>query len=262
MTIINTGEDTTTGDVEVKAELYKELQQSDTYTRAKLTADAWCSAFVISKTTNHPLITDSTIRTVGQGNAIAPDVLASVEALAEEYQFLHPHLTFPDVFQISGGFHVTIGNPPWDQIQYDPRETFAASHPDIAAATTMAARNRLIAALASTEPKTYARYLSDRHRIDGTKHFMHASGKYPLGSVGRLNTAPLFVELMRNSINPQGRVGVLVPTGIATDSFRLFAKFVGLWSGWLVVGFMLGGVLGRRSFGVCEAVGGSAEGLD
>ena len=25
--------------------------------------------------------------------------------------------------------------------------------------------------------------------------------------------------------------------------------FVGLWSGWLVVGFMLGGVLGRRSFG-------------
>ena len=28
-----------------------------------------------------------------------------------------------------------------------------------------------------------------------------------------------------------------------------FAEFVGLWSGWLVVGFMLGGVLGRRSFG-------------
>ena len=26
-------------------------------------------------------------------------------------------------------------------------------------------------------------------------------------------------------------------------------EFVGLWSGWLVVGFMLGGVLGRRSFG-------------
>ena len=26
-------------------------------------------------------------------------------------------------------------------------------------------------------------------------------------------------------------------------------EIVGLWSGWLVVGFMLGGVLGRRSFG-------------
>ena len=31
--------------------------------------------------------------------------------------------------------------------------------------------------------------------------------------------------------------------------FRALREFVGLWSGWLVVGFMLGGVLGRRSFG-------------
>ena len=38
--------------------------------------------------------------------------------------------------------------------------------------------------------------------LDGIKLFVHASGKYPLSSVGRLNTAPLFVELMRNGINP------------------------------------------------------------
>ena len=31
--------------------------------------------------------------------------------------------------------------------------------------------------------------------------------------------------------------------------FWALREFVGLWSGWLVVGFMLGGVLGRRSFG-------------
>ena len=32
-------------------------------------------------------------------------------------------------------------------------------------------------------------------------------------------------------------------------SLLALREFVGLWSGWLVVGFMLGGVLGRRSFG-------------
>ena len=32
-------------------------------------------------------------------------------------------------------------------------------------------------------------------------------------------------------------------------NFAALREFVGLWSGWLVVGFMLGGVLGRRSFG-------------
>ena len=31
--------------------------------------------------------------------------------------------------------------------------------------------------------------------------------------------------------------------------FLALREIVGLWSGWLVVGFMLGGVLGRRSFG-------------
>ncbi len=30
-------------------------------------------------------------------------------------------------------------------------------------------------------------------------------------------------------------------------------EFVGLWSGWLVVGFMLGGVLGRRSLNRTDA---------
>ena len=61
--------------------------------------------------------------------------------------------------------------------------------------------------------------------------------------------------------------GILDEVSTSKDFERLpsnqaLREFVGLWSGWLVVGFMLGGVLGRRSFGVCEAVGGSAEGLN
>ena len=40
------------------------------------------------------------------------------------------------------------------------------------------------------------------------------------------------------------------PRAINSDGpFLALREFVGLWSGWLVVGFMLGGVLGRRSFG-------------
>src|SRR5690606_30747563 len=68
-------------------------------------------------------------------------------------------------------------------------------------------------------PVVYARYLADVRHLDGVKHFIHGSDRYPLGSVGRLNTAPLFVELMWSSINRAGRVGVVTPTGIATDAF-------------------------------------------
>ena len=218
MAVINTAEDTTTGDVTAKADLYNELQQSDTYTRAKLAADAWCAAFVTTKTANHPAITDSTIRSIGQGHRIRPETRDQIAELADQYQFLHPHIAFPDIHK-TGGFTAVVGNPPWDQIQYDPRETFAVSHPHIAAARTMAIRNQMIALLAEEEPETYTTYLGDVRHLAGVKHFLHQSGKYPLSSVGRLNTAPLFVELMWQNIDPEGRVGVVAPTGIATDSF-------------------------------------------
>ena len=41
----------------------------------------------------------------------------------------------------------------------------------------------------------------------------------------------------------------LYARGLPTRDIQALRYFVGLWSGWLVVGFMLGGVLGRRSFG-------------
>ena len=40
-----------------------------------------------------------------------------------------------------------------------------------------------------------------------------------------------------------------IDRGLEPGTFVALREFVGLWSGWLVVGFMLGGVLGRRSFG-------------
>lgn len=213
---------------------YRELQESEVARRSKLAADAWCAAFVTSKTAVSPAITDRTVRILaGAPGSVDEWIIEEINRLADEYQFLHLHLTFPDIFTVppnpedvtnekcgwSGGFNCVLGNPPWDQIQYDPRETFAVSHPEIAIAPTMAARNALIDELASLEPEVYERYLGDVRHLDGLKHFIHASNKYPLGSVGRLNTAPLFVEKMWDAISSIGRVGVITPTGIATDSF-------------------------------------------
>lgn len=213
---------------------YRELQESEVARRSKLAADAWCAAFVAPKTADSPAITDRTVRILaGAPGSVDEGATEETNRLAEEYQFIHLHLTFPDIFTVpenpqdatneksgwSGGFNCVLGNPPWDQIQYDPQETFAISHPEIAKAPTMAARNALIDELASFEPEMHERYLRDVRHLDGLKHFVHASNKYPLGSVGRLNTAPLFVEIMWDTISLTGRSGVITPTGIATDSF-------------------------------------------
>src|SRR5690606_7535114 len=130
-----------------------------------------CAAFVAPKVPGAPVITDATVRLAAESPERVPaDVRAAIEEQARAYRFLHLHVAFPDVFRVpddpgdaeneqcgwSGGFDVVLGNPPWDQIQYDPRETFATSHPEIANAPTMAKRNRLIAKLADDEPVVYA----------------------------------------------------------------------------------------------------------
>ena len=220
--------------VRQKESKYQDLRESEFARRSKLAADAWCAAFVALKTADSPVITDRTVRILaGAPGSVDEETIDEINRLADEYQFLHLHLAFPDIFPIlenlddatnkqcgwSGGFDCVLGNPPWDQIQYDPRETFAVLHPEIAVAPTMAARNALIDELARLEPEVHERYLEDVRHLDGLKHFIHASNKYPLGSVGRLNTAPLFVETMWDTISSAGRVGVITPTGIATDSF-------------------------------------------
>ena len=217
--VIDAGPEDSVDDIEVKADLFADMQESSEYVNLKLAADAWCAAFVASKAPGDPPITDGTVLAINEYRDIDSRARAAVHELAERYKFLHLHLAFPAVFARSGGFDAVLGNPPWDQIQYDPRETFAASHPAIAEAPTMARRNAMLRTLSTSEPETYQRYQADVRHLDGVKHFLHTSGRYPLGSVGRLNTAPLFVELMWNSIASRGRTGVIVPTGIATDSF-------------------------------------------
>ena len=99
--------------VAAKQEEYDRLRASASALKAKLIADAWCVAFVAPKTPTDPPITDRTlraleersadelavdIRSIGLGDA--PDnpatAIASIRRLADQYQFTHLHLAFPD----------------------------------------------------------------------------------------------------------------------------------------------------------------------
>ncbi len=226
--------------IHAKDEAYRELKKSRPYEFAKLLADAWCAAFVIPKVRVpdlHPRVTltESTLRKLENNpNAVPREVKDEIARLADRYQFFHWHLGFPNVFQHMksseiagdetlgwrGGFDVVIGNPPWDQLQLDPQELFAVSRPDIANAANMAARERAISGLAESDPLLHQVYLEEKRRNEAVQHFIHQSGRFPLTSYGRLNTAPLFSELSRSLIAPKGRIGMIVPTGIATDSFN------------------------------------------
>ena len=225
-------------DVHVQQQRLRAYTDSNSYRQQRLTADAWCAAFVWPKNPGAPsAITHRTVAALDGGKNVLNDrTHAELDRLAAEYRFFHWHLEFPHLFPTalgkvedsnpetgwSGGFSVVIGNPPWEQVQLDAREFFAASEPGIAGTTNMSVRNRKIEKLAETDPRLYEDYLTAKRRMLATQHFIHESKLFPLTSFGRLNTAPLFAETARKLVSASGHLGLILPTGVATDAFNQY----------------------------------------
>lgn len=237
--------DETADQVRSKADRYERLVADASYrTSGRFLADLWCAAFVWQKSNafDYP-ITEGVFRRVEKNpHDVQPWMYAEVRRLAGQYQFLHWHLAFPGVFRppskgerpdneltgLCGGFDVVLGNPPWERIKLQEQEWFAAhGRADIAEARTAAIRGRMIQALATSDAFLHRAFLDDRRKAEGESHLVrHSSaddeksgrrGLFPLCGRGDVNTYSLFAELNRNLIAPAGRVGCVVPTGIATD---------------------------------------------
>jgi hypothetical protein len=147
-----------------------------------------------------------------QGNSLVADPHVDLKAL-------NWSATFPAVFnRPGGGFDCVIGNPPWERLKLQEREFFAFSAPGIAGAVSAARRRQLIAELQTANPELFARYTAAKEAADRTLAHVRQSGAFPLTARGDINTYMLFAELARKLVAPSGRVGLLVPSGIATDN--------------------------------------------
>jgi hypothetical protein len=225
-------DDATAGGVREKARRYERAMDSSEYRDAKLLADTWCAAFVVPKVApvTH-VVTEEVYRLLEADPDRAPAWLPEVVGpLAEQYRFFHWQVQFPDVFRVpstgvadsdltgwSGGFDVVLGNPPWEHTELKEKEYFAAVRPDIAEARTGAIRKRMIAALAHEDPALSRAFSHAKREHDVAGLFAGSSGLYPLCGRGRINTYAVFAELNHFLVSIRGRVGCIVPSGIATD---------------------------------------------
>lgn len=212
--------------VQAQESTWNAIQHNRQLQDRKLLADAWCAAFVLPKVPHAPAITTLTLHALKanpQAESLAPLRQAVAEAAAQ-YHFLHPHIEFPDVFGDAGkgGFDCVLGNPPWERIKLQEKEWFAQRVPEIAAAPNAAARTKLIKDLKTERPQIYADFLRDLRQAEGESHFIRASGRYSLTGRGDVNTYAIFSEANRDSLNAHGRMGIIVPTGIATDDTTKF----------------------------------------
>lgn len=212
--IVETMSDATLEQVEAKRRAYDALAASAEMSRARLSADAWCSVFFVPKRSGVPRITTSTVTTLSEGVG-DPETLNVVADAHEHHHLLHWHLAFPEVFE-RGGFSLVVGNPPWEKVKLSEKEFFAARRPEIAEAAG-ARRKAMIARLEDEDPALWTAFREALRDAEAESLFLRTSGRFPLCGRGDINTYAVFAEVMRDALAPDGRLGVIVPTGIATD---------------------------------------------
>lgn len=143
--------------------------------------------------------------------------------LIDEERFLNWQITFPGVWTnwgskgLEGGFDAVVGNPPWDRIKLQQVEWFAARRPDIAKSQRASDRKRMIGALEKAGDPLHADFVKADRRAADTLRIARKGGHYPLLSRGDINLYSLFVERAHRLVKPHGVVGLLTPSGIASD---------------------------------------------
>lgn len=208
-------------DVKRKAGSYEESRANAHWYRDSLAASAWTGSFFVPlQKHNDPSVpTHETFLEFLQGRLLQALFIPVTQAISAELRFFHWFLEFPDVFAF-GGFDVVLGNPPWERIKLQEEEHWAYD-PYISSAPTKAERARRIEEYRESDDpekqKNVMRFDSAKHAAEATSKFVRESGRFPLSAVGDINTYALFAEMAKHLLNTQGRAGIIVPTGIATD---------------------------------------------
>ncbi len=162
--------------------------------------------------------------------------VTQARAIIAEGRFFHWEAAFPGVWDgwetamPTGGFHAVIGNPPWDRIKMQEVEWWAARREEIARISRAVDRKAEIASLrragdplavdyhrAAARAKRAAEVAAflPRQKTDGTS--VGPYPLYPLFAKGDVNIYALFVERAGQLVQPDGIVGMLVPSGVAAD---------------------------------------------
>lgn len=219
--------------VEAKARDFEAIRASDDWQRLKTASDLYISAnfymaaFFTPKAagpagTDAMPLTEHVWQAAG-GQAPSEHLRHGASLTSGKVGAFHWFIEFPEIMERDGGFDVVIGNPPWERIKLSEQEFFAARSPTIAVAPNKAQRQKLIDALEtadfeSADGRLWRDFVFAKRTAEAASEFARSSGRYPLTGRGDVNTYALFAELFSLLTKPSGQAGVIVPTGIATDS--------------------------------------------
>ena len=110
-----------------------------------------------------------------------------------------------------------IGNPPWDRMRIEPVEWFASRRREIALAHRSADRKQMIEELRKSGDPLAIAFDDATCQVERGTRVIRTCGDYPQLGAGELNLYALFVERAMALAKPDGMVGLITPSGIASD---------------------------------------------
>ena len=150
-------------------------------------------------------------------------LLKKARHILDDERFFNWQVAFPGVWSewesagLHGGFDAVIGNPPWDRMKLQQVEWFAARRREIAHAQRAADRKHMVADLKKAADPLARDFAVANERALAAVRMARRGGDYPLLSGGDVNLYSLFVERTMTLVRPDGMVGLLTPSGIASD---------------------------------------------
>ena len=159
--------------------------------RWRRVADLWCASWLAGDRVPAQAFSALSDAILAGGGALSPQLagqyLRAAEEISKAHRFFHWELECPEVFfaadgtrLANGGFDAVLGNPPWDMIR-------AGNH---------AARD---------DPGRVLRFTRD-------------AGIYVAQSDGHANCYQLFCERAVSLTRAGGRMGLVIPAGLAMDA--------------------------------------------
>lgn len=240
-------------DTEKREEIYHEKIENDPlYLRLKHQFDRWSSVwFWPSNDEAKPLLSPMNFLKDDE------QIVDTVNDLKASWQFFHWELEFPEVFVKPGqngketGFDAIIGNPPWDIQKPNSQEFFSNFDPIYRTYGKQEALNRQKQMFEESPDiekqwlaynggfkalSNYVRNVHDPYDVSlargGANEELKLAWKqirakqtiyhcqktpYKIQGSADLNLYKLFLEQCLNILKPEGRLGMIMPSGVYTD---------------------------------------------
>ena len=148
-------------------------------------------------------------------------ILRNALTLIEEERFLNWEVAFPGVWrqwdgERTGGFDALIGNPPWDVYEFEEVPWFEGRDPVIAKAGKSERKKKIDALKEQCDPLWFEFEQARARLRQGSSLIKKGKSSLVWNTKGKLDLYKMFVERAVQLLAPQGLVGFLVKTGIAT----------------------------------------------